>query len=197
MDEVQESGHSGGWKCDSHLLARTVCRMCCPCCDSPLMTWTVSNHSSTCVSPAGDPKSWEQDSMDQPRAFMARGMKREHPALSASKVRALGPACQQDRPSWGVSPKEEMLGSWTTPEISPAEEGMHSPDLSRSLLQSHSKEHLRTAPVLTRNSGAFSTISWGCQQVASQEAFVGLQTTSLALCVCCICTCWLLSRGRS
>lgn len=36
LDEVQESGHPGSCKCDSRLLARTVCWMCCPCCDSPL-----------------------------------------------------------------------------------------------------------------------------------------------------------------
>lgn len=55
----------------------------------------------------------------------------------------------------------------------------------------------KTTSVLKRDSGIFSTFSWGCQQVASQEAFAGLQTISLILCLCRICTCWLLSRGRS
>lgn len=128
---------------------------------------------------------------------MARGKKREHPALSTSKARALSPACHQDLLLMGQRgpAKEGMLGSWTT--VSPVEEGMHLPVLLQLLFQRHSEKHPRTAPVLTRNSGAFSTLSWGCQQVASQEASVGLQTTSLVLCVCRICTCWLLSRGRS
>lgn len=65
---------------------------------------------------------------------MARGRKREHPALSASKVRALGPGCHQDLPLMvgGGTPKEGMLGSWTTPAVSPVEEGMHLPDLLQS-----------------------------------------------------------------
>ena len=53
----------------------------------------------------------------------------------------------------------------------------------------------KTTSVLKRNSGISSTFSWGCQQVASQEAFVELQIIYLILCLCRICTCWLLSRA--
>lgn len=48
---------------NSRLLARTVCMMCCPCCDSHCHL----HNFEPCTLSVGDPQSRKQDSVDQPK----------------------------------------------------------------------------------------------------------------------------------
>ena len=172
--------------------------MCCPCYDSPLPSWAISNHPS-CALPAGDPDSLKQDSIDQPRSPDARGRKRGCRSF-----------CFPSRGTWScLPPRPPLMEGFSKgggacildyPPVFKSSRGRHA--FAWSFTNSYFKATQRliypkTTLVLKRDSGIFSTFSWGCQQVASQEAFVELQTISLILCLCRICTCWLLSRGRS
>lgn len=151
LEKVQEWGHSGSWKCDSHLVARTVCRMCHPYWDSPLPSihacCLLEIHSLGSTTPLTSPGPW------LPKA--GRGNiwffllpKCGHWVLPTINTSLNGGFIQR-----------MVACVWTAPKMSPVGEGMHLYDILPIIVSKPLKDSFTLEPPLKTTLGTFFTFS--------------------------------------